>query len=379
VARAFGLALSTVQYWLRKAADKPLRTVDWSSASTAPKNVANKTPANLERRICVLRTELQRSSVLGFVGAQTIHDALQIQRYQEKLPSVRTIGRILARNGLLDRHRRIRRAAPPPGWYLPGAANAQAELDSFDVIEDLRIEDFGFVQILTARALWGPLCAAWPTVVASAAFTLDCLLAHWRAYGLPVFAQFDNDTRFQGGHNHPDVVGRVMRLCLALGVTPVFAPPLEQGFQGAIENFNSLWQQKVWQRFHHSDLDALRAASTRFTDAYIARLSPRAEHAPSRRRFPQNWQLDLQAHPQGQIIFLRRTNEAGTLTLLGHRFEVDSLWSHRLMRCELDLNHDQIRFYRLRRREPSDQPLTKIIAFQLPHRRFDTSSRRKKS
>jgi len=38
------------------------------------------------------------------------------------------------------------------------------------------------------------------------------LVEHWRAYGLPGYAQFDNDTIFQGPHTHPDLVGRVSRL-----------------------------------------------------------------------------------------------------------------------------------------------------------------------
>jgi hypothetical protein len=131
--------------------------------------------------------------------------------------------------------------------------------------------------------------------------------------------------RFQGGHNHPDVIGRVMRFCVALGVTPVFAPPLETGFQAVIENFNGFWQQKVWARFHHENLTALSAASQRFTQAYRRHLAQRRDHELPRRPFPKDWQ-------------------------------VDPLWSHRLLRCQVDLTHHRIDFYRLRRREPPNSP-----------------------
>ena len=93
------------------------------------------------------------------------------------------------------------------------------------------MEGFGLFQVFTARALSGSDAEAWPAEVASTTFVLEALLAHWRRVGLPRFAQFDNDVRFQGGHNHPDVMGRVIRLCLSLEVTPVFAPPLETGFK----------------------------------------------------------------------------------------------------------------------------------------------------
>jgi hypothetical protein len=98
-------------------------------------------------------------------------------------------------------------------------AQGLVDVDCFDVIEDLRLESFGLIQIFTAKALWAPIAEAWPAQVASTTFILEALQAHWRQYGLPQFAQFDNDVRFQGGHNHPDVIGRVMRLCLALEVT----------------------------------------------------------------------------------------------------------------------------------------------------------------
>ncbi len=122
------------------------------------------------------------------------------------------------------------------------------------------------------------------TVTAQA--TLTTLVTHWRLHGLPDFVQFDNDTRFQGGHNHPDVVGRIIRLCLSLGVTPVFVPPRESGFQAVIEHFNGLWQTKVWARFHHADLLALTQRSQAFVGAYQQRLTQRAEVVLPRRPFP---------------------------------------------------------------------------------------------
>jgi hypothetical protein len=51
------------------------------------------------------------------------------------------------------------------------------------------------------------------------------LVAHGRELGLPAYAQFDNDTVFQGAHQYPDTIGRVARLCLSLHVVPMFAPP----------------------------------------------------------------------------------------------------------------------------------------------------------
>lgn len=375
VAKRFGVTLRTVQRWAKRADGKPLASVEWQARPKTPRTLANKTSQEMERAVCALRHQLAVEGPLGFVGAQAIAESLREHFPGQDLPGVRTIGRILRRNGLLDGHRRVRRAAPPPGWYLPDVATGQCEIDACDVIEDLRMEGVGLLQVFTTRALWGPVAGAWSARVASTTFIVEALQVHWRRYGLPDYAQFDNDVRFQGGHNHPDVLGRVMRLCLALRVTPVFAPPLETGFQAVIENFNGLWQQKVWARFHHESLQALGLCSDRFTLAYAQRLARRHDHQPHRRAFPQGFQPDWQARPQGTLIYLRRTNQAGEVKLLGHVFALDPLWPHRLVRCEVDLIGNQIRCYRLRRKEPSSQLLIATLPYRLPVRRFDTRPR----
>jgi hypothetical protein len=80
--------------------------------------------------------------------------------------------------------------------------------------------------------------------------------------------------------------------------------------------------------------------------------------------------LDLQARPRGRIIYLRRTGAAGGVELLGRPFEVDASWPHRLVRAEVDLEAGKIRFYALRRQDPTRQPLLREVAHTLPRRRF---------
>jgi hypothetical protein len=312
-----------------------------------------------------VRQKLQSQSALGFIGAQTIAQELQSLLPSQARPSPRTIGRILKRQGLLDHQTRRRLPPPPPGWYLPLASQRQAELDCFDVIEDLALEGHGPIHVLTAKALWGPALQAWLAPSVSANFVARQLIAHWRAEGCPLYAQFDNDTRFQGPHNRPQVLGRVIRLCLALEIIPVFAPPRETGFQALIESFNNLWQKKVWHRFHHENPQALAQRSARFLAAYHQHLAPRLEGAPARRPFPAHWQLDLQTPLRGKAIFLRRTNALGQARVLEQNFHVDPTWVHRLLRCEVDFTHNAIGFYRLRRRDPADQPLLKTVPFHL--------------
>ena len=112
------------------------------------------------------------------------------------------------------------------------------------------------------------------------------------------------------------------------------------------------------------------ATSDRFVAAYQQRRGVRDDPAPARRAFPKRWQLDLQRRPQGTVIYLRRTDDTGAIRVLGHRWAVDALWVHRLVRAEVDLAANQIRCYRLRRRAPEEQPLAKTFRYVFPKKHF---------
>ena len=64
---------------------------------------------------------------------------------------------------------------------------------------------------------------------------------------------------------------------------------------------------------------------------------------------------------RGRLIYLRRTDGSGTAAVMGNRFKVDANWPNRLVRAEVDLVAGTITFYRLRRRDPADQPVIKVV------------------
>jgi hypothetical protein len=364
VARRFGVSLSHVQRWVRRADKERLERVDFSDHKNGPAVPPNRTNAHLEELVVEVRRQLKDKSALGEFGAVAIHRELVRRRLRSKLlPSIRTIGRILERRGALDGRRRVRRSPPPPGWYLP---QGQAELDSFDIIEGLRLEGGASVEVLNVVSLQGGLPGSWPRSRILSKTVISAMISHWRLFGLPVYAQFDNDNVFQGAHQLRDVIGRVSRVCLRLGVTPVFVPPRETGFQAAIENLNGRWQSKVWARFHFGrSRGALLSQSGKFIRALRRRCVQRITAAPPRVPFPETWQENFREVPPGQIIYLRRTNDRGQAEVLGRMFDVAPNWPHRLVRAEVDLEHDCIRFYALRRREPDYQPLLKTITHHI--------------
>lgn len=368
IAARFRVSVGTVSYWVAHAEGKRLDRVCFDNRP--PGRAWNRTGAQLETSIVSIRATLREHSILGEYGGDAIRQALHVALSMPEPPARSTIYRVLARRGALDGVHRQRRPAPPKGWYLPDLACGRAELDSFDFIEDLKIADGPLVDVLTGTSLHGALAEAWVMERPSARSTLQALVERWRRDGLPTYAQFDNDTIFQGAHQFADTVGRISRLCLALGVIPVFAPPREPGFQNAIEGFNALWQSKVWQRHHFPHVQALTGVSACYIAAYRAKTAARRELAPNRRSFPKRFKLDLSAALKGTMIFLRRSSENGNVDLLGRSFTVDPRWPHRLVRCEVDFAHQRIRFYALRRRDPDNHPLLHQIHYPRPNKPF---------
>jgi hypothetical protein len=368
VARRFGVGVATVALWVERTRGKRLDRVDWSDRPSVP-HTTRRTDSSSEDLILATRAELARGD-LRAVGAQAIRQAL-LDRGCTDVPSIRTINRILARRGALDGRQRTRRPPPPRGWYLPDVAARRAELDSFDTVEGLVIKDGPAVEVLNGVSLHGGLVASWPGAApVTTALTVASLTAHWREVGLPAYAQFDNDMIFQGTHRYPDALGRVIRLCLSLGVVPVFVPPREMGFQAMIEGYNGWWQARVWARFQHPDLGHVQERSRRHVAALRSHRAARIEAAPARRAFPADWALKLSARPRGRLVYLRRTSPAGEVSLLGRTWAVGTTWPSRLVRCEVDLIADKLRVFTLRRREPTRQPCVLEADYRLPNRGF---------
>jgi putative transposase len=368
VAGQFGVGVATVAHWVERARGRRLDRVDWSDRSRAP-HQTRRTDTALEDLVLKARGDLAHGD-LGAIGADAIRQAL-LDQGVAGVPSVRTINRILGRRGALDGRPRTRRPPPPTGWYLPDVARAAAELDSIDVVEGLVIRDGPHVEVLNVVSLHGGLIASWPVAApVTSVLTVESLVGHWREVGLPGFAQFDNDMIFHGTHRYPDALGRVIRVCLSLGVVPVFVPPRETGFQAMIESYNGWWQAKVWCRFQHQDLEDLQGHSQRYVVALRKQRAARIEAAPDRRAFPADWELNLKKRPSGRLVYLRRSNPDSEVPLLGKTWPLGQVWPNRLVRCEVDLEKNKIRFFTLRRKHPTSQPQILEVDYRLPNRGF---------
>jgi hypothetical protein len=283
--------------------------VSWQDRRSGPKVPHGRTPLAVVRAILRARRWLRRHDAHGESGAGAIRRYLLAQGLA--VPSERTIARWLVWHEASGRER-WRRPPPPKGWYLPAVAASIAELDSCDIVEGLRLRGARRVEALNILYLWG---ARVDTLVAdriSTDRTMAALWARWKFHGRPAFLQCDNDTVFTGAHAPRAYLGRLVHWCLCVGVVPVFTPPGELGFQAAIEAYNRRWQERVWRRWRHCDLQALQQRSAAFVAAYSRRQQSGARTHPLARHPGQAPTREPRLH---RLVLLRRLDEGGGLVL----------------------------------------------------------------
>jgi len=353
---------------VRRAAGKRLDRVDWDDRPDGMPKPVNRVSPKIERCVLSLRKYLKKESALGEHGADAIIREMQ-QRGCCVLPSRTTVNRILKRKGLLDGRRRRRYKSPPTGWYLKPVARQIVELDQFDFIEDLCIAGGKMFQVLNGISLHGGLVGSWPMGRMTSENTVRKLIDFWTEFGLPDYAQFDNSTVFQG-NRRPDSLGKVVRLCLSLGVIPVFVPPRETGFQASIENYNGRWERGVWHRFRFKNMHAVQEQSQKYVAAMRHKNWERHEASPTRWQIPKEWKLDYSEKPKGKIIFIRRATDGEHVEVMGHWWLVEGAGANKIIRAEVDLTKNVISFYRITRRAPTVHELIATAKYHFPNKPF---------
>lgn len=142
------------------------------------------------------------------------------------------------------------------------------------------------------------------------------LVAAWQRLGLPAVLQLDNGLELRGSNRYPRSFGRVVRLCLDLGVEPLFIPPHGPWRNGLIENFNGAASRLLLNRDQFADPAQLQAGAARLEVAINTTHRPTALGGKTPHEFreghtirllPPDYTKHRQSLPldQGSIAFIR--------------------------------------------------------------------------
>lgn len=343
------------KWWQRYLTAGPEGLYDLTRANH---QVFRRTPPHVERTILSIRRRLAARATpetrYSLVGAAAIRDELQQLGYRP-VPSLRTIERIVQRAGLTCPPLRLaRRVAQTP--YPGPQAHDSNQVHQVDMVGPRylkgdrtryyfwlakdRFDQAIYVELSTNRRM--------DTVLAF-------LVRAWQALGLPAQVQFDNAREFCGWGRRARWLSRVIRLCLRLGVEPVFIPEGKPQRNGSIENFNGWFQPLLLGRRLRRAADRRRELRRLMTATNEQHVHPQLGYrTPARyrrgkrlRKLPARFVVD--GHDRslaaGKVTFIRLVSAHGTIPILGESFKVGKRFKFQYVKATLDTQRQGMTIY----------------------------------
>jgi hypothetical protein len=104
----------------------------------------------------------------------------------------------------------------------------------------------------------------------------------WQEIGVARYTQVDNEGCFSGGSTHPYVLGKVLRLALAVGTELLFSPIYHPKSNAYVERFHQDYNRHVWQETYLADFKQINAQAKTF----FARYRQRPDHSALKGQTP---------------------------------------------------------------------------------------------
>lgn len=337
--------------WLRRfEAGDP----DWfRNRSRRPHRNPGCTSQELEEQVVTARQQLVAQGL--FHGDQAIRWELE-DRGVHPLPSVRTIGRILARKGLTQRRKgryELKgKKYPAPMGRRPGEVHQSDFVGPRYLKGPIRFYSLNSVDVSTGR------CAVQPVLQRGGQRAVDAVWASWCRLGMPRHQQVDNAMVFYGSPSHPRGMGSLIRLCLHHDIEAWFIPVGEPWRNGVVEKFNSQWQDKFLRRIEMDSSEKLFRESLRFEERHNSRYrysklggkTPQAalEASGLKLRFPPTPEAPRHPLPKpdrGRYHLLRFVRSDGLLDVFGEKFAAPPEAIYEYVRLTIDVNTQRLLVY----------------------------------
>ncbi len=327
---------------------------DLTRANAQPRRIA----PELERTILTIRQRLESQTHPGtrysLIGAGALLAELQALHIRP-LPCVRTIERVLQRNGVTLPRVRLAPFLPGSTYPVPPAHESN-QLQQVDAVGPLYLKGQRqrYYIFVGKDAFDGAVCLRIYRSRKMEA-VLDFLGECWKSLGRPAQVQFDNAREVVGWGPAARYLSRVLRLCLRFGVEPVLIPPARPQRNGSFENFNRWFQTRLLQR-HFTRVSALKRELQRLQDTVntqhvhprLGGLTP-AQYRRRRKlqKLPPHFILPTELLPiaAGRVTFIRQVTPHGHVHLLSQTYKVGKRLKGQYVKVVLDTHRGHLTVY----------------------------------
>jgi putative transposase len=326
IARKMQRSRSWVDRWInRYRPEAP--TVSLQDHSRAPKHIGWAYPERIKRMVNQIRVERARGKRAKYqyalVSAQAIYYELR-ELHVAPLPSPRTIHRWLKQAGQIAEHRS--RKAPNPTYpVLP--CQAVNDVQELDFKGPFYLKDHSHKYYLVAlRDKLSKKTALRALSNKGMDAILDFVVSVWQKMGCPRCLKMDNCLDFRGSNRHPRSLSKLMRVCLDLGVRPVFIPLREPWRNGVVENLNGLLDRfllrlqtfETEKQLHNAVQRMEMTINTTHRLPALQGKTPQEFAAHARLRYPPahyDWRTRDLRLLKGSVTFIRLVRKSGRITV----------------------------------------------------------------
>ena len=215
---------------------------DWfQELSRKPHSTKQRIDSSMEQAIIDTRKELERT-LYAQIGALNIKWHLKEQGIDP--PPISTINKVLKRNDLV----KVRKRYEPKGTNYPALTVDHSNfMHQFDLVGPRYLKTDGRFYSANAIDAYDRRCCINPVRRQTKTDIVASLLRCFAVLGIPEYLQMDNKLPMRGSNRYPHSFGLVIRLCLYLGIQPVFIPVSEPWRNGIIEKFQDVFDKSFFR------------------------------------------------------------------------------------------------------------------------------------
>lgn len=349
-----------VHYWIKRYnPDQPFESLQ--NISSAPKQPYSKWSDEIKQMALASRQQRVAAERPGhayaLTGAQAIYYELQALGI-DPVPPVRTIHSWLKAADLVAVSQGQMASPKLSKPYPAPICTASDEVHQLDMKGPIYLTGNGQKHYLLAlRDVHSKAVAMDATQNRQAETIVDFLVAAWQRLGIPQTLQMDNGLEFRGSNRYPRSFGKVVHMCVHLGVEPLFVPPREPWRNGFIENFNGQVQRLLLNRDHFATFAQLQqgvqgletAVNTTHRLLALNGQTPaeyRVAHPAHRLPTDFDWRQRALKLDRGSVAFIRLVRKSGRITLhADDKFDIDPELAWQYVLARVDVPTRELRIY----------------------------------
>jgi IS30 family transposase len=326
IARKLQRSRRWVHRWISRYTTES-RTESLQDHSRVPKQIGWAYPERIKSMVLQLREEREKGRRAKYqyalVSAQAIYYELQELRISP-LPSPRTIHLWLKQAGRIP-ERKVRK--PPNASYPVLPCRAVNDVQELDFKGPLYLKDRSHkYYLMVLRDKVSKKTALRALANKSMDAILDFLVDAWQRMGCPKRLKMDNCLDFRGSNLYPRSPSKLMRVCLDLGIQPVFIPLREPWRNGVVENLNGLLARFLFRtRTFDTEKQLYQAVQRMETILNTMHRLPALEGKTSQEftthaklRYPPahyDWRMRDLRLLKGKVTFVRFVRKSGRITI----------------------------------------------------------------